>query len=228
LNSPMLLPVLYSFRRCPYAMRARLALLAAEQSVVLREVSLKQKPDAMLAISPKATVPVLALANGQVIEESLQIMQWALAQNDPKKLLSPMGTRKEIMMALIEEADTQFKHHLDRYKYGSRYSPQEVDAHQDAGLQFLHKLDRHLTSTPFLFGDAPSLADIGIFPFVRQFAGVDRAWFDKTAPKTVINWLDGYLNTDVFAQVMHKYQPWTANDPVIVFPAMLPENADEV
>ncbi|PHR59243.1 MAG: glutathione S-transferase [Robiginitomaculum sp.] len=220
------LPTLYSFRRCPYAMRARLGLLAASQTVELREVSLKSKPQELLALSPKATVPVLDFPGSEPIEQSLQIMLWPLDKNDPQGLLQPANSTLDTMLQLIERNDGPFKTHLDRYKYPNRYEPVGSVDHRAEGFKFLTELSELLTSQQFLFGSTPSLADLAIFPFVRQFAGVDREWFEQTAPQKLRDWLAYWLATNSFVMTMHKYTPWQRGDTTVLFP--IPEAAHEV
>src|SRR5690554_5339291 len=163
-------PILYSFRRCPYAMRARLGILFAGLQVELREIVLRNKPAQMLAISPKGTVPVLQLPDGQVIDESLDIMRCALQLQDPQQLLDESTLTQGY--ALIEQNDRQFKHWLDRYKYADRYPEMTQLEYRLQGEVFLQQLEQLLNQS-FLLGDKISLADIGIMPFIRQFAHVD-------------------------------------------------------
>lgn len=208
---------LYSFRRCPYAMRARLGLLFAGAQVALREVVLKNKPAQMLAISPKGTVPVLQLVDGTVIDESWDIMQWALEQQDPQKLL-----RKDILPsanALIEQNDSDFKHWLDRYKYADRHLEMTQLEYRQRGESFLQILEELLTKHRFLLGDDASIADIGIMPFVRQFAHVDREVFYRLPYPNLQQWLQHWLADPLFVQAMIKYQPWQEGDDTVVFPS---------
>ncbi|MEP3113513.1 glutathione S-transferase [Nisaea sp.] len=199
------LPVLYSFRRCPYAMRARLALTISRQDCVLHEVVLRDKPPKMLELSPKGTVPVLHLPDGQVLEQSLDIMRWTLARHDPESWLAPETGSVAEMEALIAECDGAFKHHLDRYKYAVRYGP-ETDPvyHRDEGAVFLGLLNERLQDHTYQFGTRPSLADFAIFPFVRQFANTDREWFDAEPLTDLQTWLDGHLSSDLFQSVMRR------------------------
>ena len=206
-------PILYSFRRCPYAMRARLGLSVAGVTVRLREVALKHKPAALLQISPKATVPVLVLADIEVIHESLDILLLALAQNDPAGWLSTDGQEMALMAALVAENDQVFKGHLDRYKYAGRDAIEEAHAARDQCEVFLFQLDKRLGRGPYLFGERPSYVDMAILPFVRQFAHVDLAWFHTRPYSALIRWLDGLLAGDLFAGVMTKYPPWQPQDP---------------
>jgi len=212
------IPVLYSFRRCPYAMRARMALTVSGQQYYHREVLLRDKPDAMIAASPKATVPVLDLTDGTVLEESLDIMLWSLQRHDPKGWLSPDTGSLDDMMALIAGNDGPFKHHLDRYKYAIRYG-EETDPlhHRQEGFGFLETLNERLGETAYLFGDRPALADYAIFPFIRQFANTDRAWFDKQPVPKLQVWLEGHLTSDLFTRIMKKYAVWSP-DAADIFP----------
>lgn len=213
------LPVLYSFRRCPYAMRARLALEVSKQTCALREVVLRNKPPEMIDASPKATVPVLVLPDGQVLEESYEIMNWALAKNDPENWLAPeIGAPRE-MNALVAENDGSFKHHLDRYKYPDRYENVDAKEHRAGGTEFLRSLDRRLAGQRFLFGNRLSLADAAIVPFVRQFANTDRAWFDGLDFNFLHGWLGTLLESDLFAAIMKKYPAWATGDQEPLFPA---------
>ena len=218
---PPALPVLYSFRRCPYAMRARMAIVASGQRCELREVVLRDKPPELLAASPKGTVPVLVDTHGVVIDQSLDIMLWALRRNDPDKWLRPTHGTLEDMLALIAECDGTFKRHLDGYKYPERQPEAERDAatHRAQGAVFLEALDARMQSSRCLFGDLPSLADIAIAPFVRQFAQVDSAWFDAQPWPRLHEWLSARLNAPVFARVMDKHPPWRAGRPGVSFPS---------
>ncbi|MBC8997174.1 glutathione S-transferase [Pseudomonas sp. N40(2020)] len=191
---------LYSFRRCPYAMRARMALRYSGVPVDIVEVSLKAKPAEMLAISPKGTVPVLD-ADGRVIDESLEIMRWALAQNDPQDWLLEGDER---IADLIEANDQVFKVHLNRYKYAERYPEQPMEVYRTQGSLFLQKLDELLTDRDYLLADRPCLADIALLPFVRQFAHVDRDWFAQTPYVRLQAWLQHFLESDLFTSIMKK------------------------
>ena len=211
-----LLPRLYSFRRCPYAMRARLALLFAELPVELREIVLKNKPSQMLAISPKGTVPVLQLPEGRVIEESREIMIWALEQNDKQGLLDA----KLIKQAndLLDKNDDEFKHWLNHYKYADRYPEMSQAEYQERGEVFLQSLETLLNKNAYLLGDSISIADIGVMPFVRQFAHVDRDVFYGLPYPKLQSWLQDWLEHPLFKQAMTKFDPWQEGDEVIIFP----------
>ena len=209
-------PCLYSFRRCPYAMRARLGILFAELQVELREITLKNKPPQMLAISPKGTVPVLQLLDGTVIEESREIMIWALAQQDPQGLLHDAALHEA--NALIDKNDNEFKHWLDRYKYADRHLEMTQTEYRQRGEEFLQLLEELLTKNPYLLGKGITLADIGIMPFVRQFAHVNRDVFYNLPYPNLQRWLQDWLQHPLFLQAMTKFQPWQDGDEVVVFP----------
>jgi glutathione S-transferase len=191
---------LYSFRRCPYAMRARMALRYSGVPVDIVEVSLKAKPAEMLAISPKGTVPVLD-ADGRVIDESLEIMRWALAQNDPQNWLLDGDSR---IAELIEANDQGFKVDLNRYKYAERYPEQPMEVYRAEGAVYLQRLEGLLQDRDYLLADHPSLADIALLPFVRQFAHVDREWFAQTPFVRLQAWLQRFLASDLFTSIMKK------------------------
>ena len=212
-------PVLYSFRRCPYAMRARLALLAAGIRCEIREVALAQKPQSMLEVSPKGTVPVLVLPDA-VIEQSLDIMLWALRQQDPQSWLPNDSQVLTEQLTLIAACDDGFKHHLDRYKYPDRYKLSDGTAHRDAGADFLQQLDQGLCQSPFLSGDSFGLADAAIAPFVRQFAHTDPDWFNAQAWARLQAWLSAFENSAAYQQCMHKYKVWYPGHKPLAFPAV--------
>jgi glutathione S-transferase len=211
------LPVLYSFRRCPYAMRARLALAASGEHCELREVVLKNKPAEMLAASSKGTVPVLVLANATVLEQSLDIMLWALRRNDPLRWLEPNAGTLEDMLALVAECDDQFKPQLDRYKYPARFADSSAGA-REQGAQFLLQLEARLDGSVQLFGARASLADAALMPFVRQFAMVEPAWFESQPWRLLHTWLAGWSASPLFERAMWKYAPWTPGETGVVYP----------
>lgn len=218
---PRTLPILYSFRRCPYAMRARLAIQVSGQVCQLREILLRDKAAEFLEVSPKGTVPVLVTPNGEVLEESLDLMDWALAKNDPECWLSPELESPEAMRSLILKCDTEFKAHLDHYKYPNRYEKLDPVAERDAAVSFLIELDKRLQEHPYLFGKRRSLADMAIAPFIRQFANVDRRWFDEQPWKCLQNWLRDFLSSNQFNAIMDKYSQWHDGDEITLFPANL-------
>lgn len=212
------LPILYSFRRCPYAMRARLAIAASGQACELREIILRDKPAEMLLASPKGTVPVLVDVDGCVIEQSLDIMRWALSRHDPEQWLIPERGSVDEMVALIIENDGPFKQHLDRYKYPDRYASVNAPEQRDAGADWLRSLDAMLASHGYLFGTRPCLADMAIAPFVRQFAATDRDWFDTQPWPALASWLDRIVSSARFEHILQKFPRWTSGTTGARFP----------
>jgi len=202
------LPVLYSFRRCPYAMRARLALQVAGQAVEHREIELKHKPAAMLQASPKGTVPVLVLTDGAVLEESLDIMRWALERHDPQAWLPADAAIRQDAWALIAQDDGDFKFHLDRYKYPHRYELADGFEHRAQAAEFLEALALRLTASAYLSGPHFGMTDAAILPFVRQFAHTDKAWFAQQDWPALAQWLAAFEASAGFAQVMEKHPVW--------------------
>ena len=211
-------PILYSFRRCPYAMRARLALEAGGIEVELREVVLRDKAPEFLVVSEKATVPVMVLDDGTILEESLDVMRWALDTSDAGKKLTPDQGSMRDALALIERMDADFKPHLDTYKYLYRSDQEAAFAAREKGLGFLQELDGMLAGQDYLLGYERSVADIGVAPFVRQFAHVDRDWFYAQGWGNLSTWLKVFLESDAFLRIMKKYPKWVAGDNVTVFP----------
>lgn len=201
-------PVLYSFRRCPYAMRARMSLLVSGIQVELREVVLRDRPEHMMEISPKGTVPVLLLADGTVIEESLDIMLWSLDES----LL--VGDWKE----LVDGNDGEFKHHLDRYKYNNRYeNPLLPEEHRNHVVEFLETYNQRLSESSYLCGDDCTIADYALAPFVRQFANTDRPWFDDLPLPYLHRWLSEMLESETFRNCMVKHPQWKEEDELVLF-----------
>lgn len=198
----MALSILYSYRRCPYAMRARMALKLAGVEVDIREISLRDKPAHMLQVSPKGTVPVLVLEDGQVIEQSLEIMQWALKIHALQTSIHTAS--RASVLALISENDSAFKCALDAYKYPERHPTKSQIQHRADGEVFLQKLENSLQENLYLFGATPSLADIAIFPFVRQFAAVDATWFDSSPYPKLNAWLRTLVESELFVSIMEK------------------------
>ncbi len=200
------IPILYSFRRCPYAMRARLGLFEADLLFEWREILLRDKPGAFLAASDDATVPVL-LFGSKKIQESLDIMLWALHQNDPNGLLS----RYEPELVLM--SDEEFKPALDRYKYASRYEEGVgEDAREEAGI-FLWAIEDQLEGQSHLHGDEIGASDLAILPFIRQFAHVDLDWFNAQEWHNLKSWLEAFKSSARFAAIMEKLPPWKAGVP---------------
>ena len=212
-------PILYSFRRWPYAKRARMALLSSGIEVELREVVLRDKPSHMLKLSPKGTVPVLWLADGTVIDESLDVMLWALQERDPEHWLPAERTNHAEALALIARNDDEFKFHLDRYKYPSRYEGAVGEEHRTAAESFLGTLEERLTQTPYLLGSQRTFLDAAILPFIRQFANTDRAWFDEAPYPALRGWMTRELEAPSFTGMMRKYPQWQAGFPGADFPS---------
>jgi glutathione S-transferase len=194
-------------------MRARLALLASGVICEIREVKLSAKPPEMLAASPKGTVPVLVLPDGHVIDQSLEIMHWALGCNDPEGWLEGQDT------ALIAANDGPFKHHLDRYKYPERHSCDPAE-HRAAGLAMLHELETRLGTQANLCGDTRGLTDMAIFPFIRQFAATDTAWFEAQLLRNLHRWLARHMASPLFEAAMIRLAPWQAGDAAKLFAAL--------
>ncbi|MFK8043833.1 glutathione S-transferase [Congregibacter sp.] len=210
------LPLLYSFRRCPYAIRARMAVAYSGAQVELREVVLKDKPAAMLAASQKGTVPVLVLADGEVIDESIDVMRWALSHADPDGWLP--RDEDSTGASLIAENDGSFKILLDKYKYADRHPEHDAKWYRDEACEFLERLEQCLKKNDWLSGSTKGFADIAIFPFIRQFAGVDREWFDQAPYPALRAWLDRLLGVSLFTRVMKKYPQWVPEQPPEIFP----------
>jgi len=199
--------ILYSFRRCPYAMRARMALANAEFVVRHREVDLKAKPHGLLSISPKGTVPVLQLADGTILEESLDIIHFALATKDSAGWNNFPEEKIASMHALVKENDTSFKRGLDEYKYPDRVGGSSDNGKVKAEL-FLTKLDGLLASSEFLFGETCSWADVAIFPFIRQFILVDENYLAHMPFPNLKKWYTSFAGSILFASIMKKHATW--------------------
>lgn len=207
-------PLLYTYRRCPFAMRARMALLLAGVEFDAQEIVLRDKPAAMLEASPKGTVPVLLLPGGRVLEQSWDIVQWALTQEEASAHAQAWWSRAQTPenLDLLYRNDGDFKHHLDRYKYPERYAAKEVgeavdvraDHRDQAVMALLEPMEQRLKLAPYLGGEQPCATDFGIFPFVRQFAAIDPAWFDSLPLGTVQAWLASWLHSPLFEACMHK------------------------
>jgi len=212
-----LLPVLYSFRRCPYAIRARLAIKVSNTQVELREVKLADKPQEMLESSKKGTVPVLLLTDNTVIDESMDIMMWALNKHDPQNWLNNNLSEIKETQRLIELNDHEFKIHLDHYKYAERFPEQTMEYYRKQAEEFLRILEHKLKQTQYLINNTLCLADIAIFPFIRQFAYVDINWFEHSEYKNLQRWLTELLESDLFKSVMKKQANWTTGDPQAIF-----------
>ncbi len=209
-------PVLYSFRRCPYAIRARLALKASGTPVALREVVLRSKPAELLAASPKGTVPVLQLPDGTVIDQSLDIMRWALSQHDPHGWLQAAAAPEALHWITLN--DVAFKPLLDRYKYPERHPERSAAQWRDQGIEtLLGPMNDRLVQSTQLLGERVSLVDMALLPFVRQFAQVDADWFAQAPLPGLQRWLQAHLATPLFESVMAKHSPWVSGAPEVLF-----------
>ncbi len=210
------MPILYSFRRCPFAIRARMAIYVADITLEIREVNLSHKPLNMLELSTRGTVPILKLSNGEIIQESLEIMIWALGKRDPRGWI---GNYDGVSEALISENDSTFKKNLDRYKYWQRHPEQsQVEARIEAE-RFLMNLENLLDGSKYLFGKSENLADIAIFPFIRQFSAVDPDWFETAPYPNLRRWLHRFLADNVFTKSMQRNPVWKEGDQACYFPS---------
>ncbi len=209
------LPILYSFRRCPYAMRARMAIHISSQKCEIREVLLRDKPPSMLEYSSKGTVPVLVLQSGEVIDESLDVIDWALNLNDPDNWQRSKNNEKT--KELIKINDGEFKYHLDRYKYSKRYDNEDPEFHRKKCLSFIEKVNSELQNSKYIFDDAISYIDISLLPFIRQFRIADKEWFDELPYENVKSWLSNFLNSELLKSIMFKYDLWKEGDEVTIF-----------
>jgi glutathione S-transferase len=213
------LPILYSFRRCPYAMRARMAMVYSQLICELREVDFKCKPATLLEISPKGTVPVLCLADGEVIDESLDIMEHALKQHDPDGWNNLSDIQTQQAKQLIKRNDSEFVHVLRAYKYFERYPEQSKEYYREQCQgEYIDSIEGILGKTAYLLGDNVSIADIALLPFIRQFAGADQAWFDGSPYGHTKRWLNQFLGSDMFQRAMVKHPAWKEGDVAVVFP----------
>lgn len=217
----MTLPVLYSLRNCPYAMRARIAIYNSQQAVIMRDIVLSNKPVEFISASPKATVPTLVLPNNHVIDESLDVMLWALQQSDPKQLLrlAPQhaaNSQQHSMLELIHTFDSEFKPCLEAYKCAKRYHESNKYECRQACEVYIQRLENALSKHRFILDDNESMADIAIMPFIRQFAKVERKWYIQAPYPHLKRWLVQYLQSAMFTKVMAKYPLWTpAQDPIV-------------
>lgn len=201
-------PCLYSFRRCPYAIRARMALAYAGIRVELREVKLSDKPLEFIRLSPRATVPVLRTADGVVLDESLDIMYWALSISDPEQWQSNDPESAD----LISHNDEVFKPLLDSYKYADRHPQLSRLEHRDKAEQFLRLIEARLANHCWMMADRQTISDVAIMPFIRQFAGVEPKWFEGSEYARVRSWLDRQVDSELFQRVMSKYGFWQSGD----------------
>lgn len=216
----MALPILYSLRNCPYAMRARMAIYRAKQPVILRDVVLSDKPQEMIAASPKGTVPVLVIAQSLVIEQSLEIMLWALGTNDPDRLLPQSAPDALLdMLRLIAKFDHQFKDCLEKYKCAKRYHEDTIIQCRQACEVYIQELEQRLKQQQFLMSSQESLVDLALLPFIRQFARVERQWYLQSPYPNLRAWLNNYLQSPMFSKVMTKHPLWLESREKILFGA---------
>ncbi|MBD1574144.1 glutathione S-transferase [Vibrio sp. S17_S38] len=209
-NNP--LPILYSLRNCPFAMRARMAIYQSQLPVLLRDIVLRDKPAEMLVASPKGTVPVLVTSNGEVIEESLEVMLWALSESDPDGLLLASAPEMLVsMLALIHQFDSEFKPCLEAYRAAKRYHEPNLVECRQACEGYISELENRLTQHSFLMAAQESLADLALLPFIRQFARVERQWYLQSPYPKLRHWLDRYLQSRMFSKVMTKHELWLVN-----------------
>lgn len=214
----MSLPILYSLRQCPYAMRARLGLLLAKQPFMLRDIVMKNIPAEMLAVSAKGTVPVLVLDDSTVIDESLDVMIWALKKNDPDNLLyKNKPNTYDNMLALIKRNDTEFVETLNKYKAASRYHDSNETACRQQCESFIGYLEQCLNQHKFFMGESPSLVDYAILPFIRQFSRVDRKWFSQAPYPKLQCWLEKHYQNPLFSKAMKKYPQWLESKEKVLF-----------
>ena len=212
-------PILYSFRRCPYAMRARMALFISNITCELREVKLSNKPSEMLSLSSKGTVPVLLLEDGSVIDESLDIMFWALEKNDTNSLFRDYMINEAENKKFLNMIDIDFKYALDRYKYPNRYDNVDPIMYREICHNILIGINDKINENNYIYGKYLSFIDIATLPFIRQFRIADPSWFDNETPQTKIkNWLTNFLNLPIFRQIMTKYPEWVNEKEQFFFP----------
>ena len=213
------LPILYSFRRCPYAMRARMALLISNITCEIREVRLSNKPSEMLTLSPKGTVPVLLLENGLVLDESLDIMFWALERNDPNSLLQDYLINESENKKILNMIDNDFKFALDRYKYPNRYDDIDPLKYRDICENILVSINNKINEYNYIYGKHLSFIDMAVLPFIRQFRIANPVWFDNEMSQIKIKfWLENFLSLTTFKNVMIKYPEWVNAREKIIFP----------
>ena len=214
----MTVPILYSLRQCPYAMRSRLGILHAHQTVVLRDIDMKNKPEEMLLISPKGTVPVLQLSDGNIIDESIDVMVWALTQSDPNNLLYSHDKQKlPRMLELIHRSDHEFVHALQKYRAASRYHDSNEEECRDDCCEWLMEIERALTKHAYIMGETPSLVDYAILPFIRQFSRVDKKWYGQSPLPYLRSWLVNHYNDPTFSKAMFTHPKWKKGADDVMF-----------
>ena len=205
-------PILYTFRRCPYAMRARFAIRSSQIIVEVREIKLQEKPSEFLKSSLKGTVPILIKKSGEVLEESLDIINWALNTNDPDKWLAKGKLESHEIAKLLDDLENKFKPNLDKYKYPNRFSGVDQFLYRNKNLCFLEKLNSQLEKNKSLNCEHLTLLDYAIFPFVRQFRNVDQEWFEKLNFIFLNKWINQIIDSQDFSSIMKKFKKWEPND----------------
>lgn len=214
----MTTPILYSLRQCPYAMRSRLGILHAQQSVILRDIEMNNKPEEMLSISPKGTVPVLLLSDGSVIDESLDVMVWALTQSDPNNLLySQDETKLTQMLDVINQNDNEFVEALQKYRAASRYHDTNEVECRERCCEWLMTIEQALSQHAYIMGETPSLVDYAILPFIRQFSRVDKKWYAQAPLPYLRAWLVSHYNDPTFSKAMFTHPKWQQGADDIIF-----------
>tara|TARA_B100000427_G_scaffold326880_1_gene336367 strand:+ start:1421 stop:2011 length:591 start_codon:yes stop_codon:yes gene_type:complete len=196
-------------------MRARMAIYTSQQKCEIREVLLKDKPPSMLGYSSKGTVPVLVLQSGNVIDESLDVIDWALDINDPYNWKRSKDSKKT--KELIEINDGDFKFHLDRYKYSKRYENEDPNFHREKCLTFIKMINEELKDSKYIYDNEISYIDISLLPFIRQFRIADNEWFDELPYENVKSWLSKFLDSSLLNSIMKKYDLWKEGDEVTIF-----------
>ncbi|MDF1588341.1 MAG: glutathione S-transferase [Gammaproteobacteria bacterium] len=213
--------ILYSFRRCPYAMRARLAIANSGIQLELREIELKNKPQQLIELSPKATVPVLLTTDNTVIDQSLDIMKWTLNQRDPDHWYHDLTeSQQQHSQQLIAQNDGEFKYYLDRYKYADRYPEHTQDYYCRQAEKTLSNLEQQLEKNGYLICDRITYVDMAILPFIRQFAFADKTWFDQSPYPLLQAWLNDFIESELFNSIMTKYPAWQLGDDITQFPVL--------
>ncbi len=209
-------PILYTFRRCPYAMRARFVLRHSHKKIELREIKLQKKPKDFLKTSPKGTVPVLALSKKEVLDQSLDIMMWCLQSSDSSKINDLKNNLPNNFLDQIKDLDNEFKTNLDKYKYPNRFKDNDKNFSRDNNLKFLKKLNENLKNSIFLNSNKIGLLDYAIFPFIRQFRNVDIEWFENLNLSFLNSWYLSIVESKAFFDIMKKYKVWDAEDKPII------------
>ena len=205
-------PILYTFRRCPYAMRARFAIRSSKIIVEVREIRLQEKPSEFLKSSPKGTVPVLITNSGEVLEESFDIINWALSINDPQNWLAKGKLEDQEITKILNDFEIKFKSNLDKYKYSNRFSEVDKYLYRDKNIRFLKKLNSYLENNKSLNCEHLTLLDYAIFPFIRQFRNVDQEWFDKLNFSFLNEWIIQIIDSKEFSSIMKKFKKWEPYD----------------